>query len=190
MLKKFAIIFIVLFVIINISGCGSKSPKEQAKTALTIINVCKEKTNENELAKQQEQFTKFYEETNNIKIKSKDIHFVDSLAADTYKNLEGYPTIYGIMSANNGLIINGNVAVYGGLYTQDEVKMANGAHVIINSSYIDKIATINKYNGDVFLKDKMDDENMKKSIPAKPVNMQNVKRKIKLINISEEETKE
>lgn len=213
MLKKLTIIFVALLAIINTSGCGDKGAKAQAKTTLTLINVCeKDKTNETALEERQRQFTEFYEAENNIKANSTSsytaafragngcsshslgtisraqqvINNNDTQAADTYKNLDGYPTIYGIISANNGIMINGNVSVYGGLYTQDEIKMANGSYAIINNSYIDKIATYpNKYNGDVFLKDKMTTE-MSKVIPIKPVNMQNVKRKIKLVNISEE----
>lgn len=221
MLKKLVIIFIALLAIINISGCGDKGAKHQAKTALTLMNVCEEETNKTALEQRQKQFTEFYEAENNITANSKSSYTEcptyehtqnngnnprleqyeskaqkaiknnnDAQAADTYKNLDGYPNIYGIMSANNGIMINGNVSVYGGLYTQDEIKMANGSYAIINNSYIDKIATYpKKYNGDVFLKDKMD-KNLSDIIPVKPVNMQNVKRKIKLVNISEEELTE
>ena len=90
------------------------------------------------------------------------------------------------MSANNGIIINGNVAVYGGFYTQGDIQMANGAVLVVDTSYIDKIATYPTiYNGEVFLSDILKNDNYYGRIKPKPVDIQNVKRRIKLINISE-----
>ena len=207
MLRKFVIIFILLFFSVYICGCDNS--KNYAKLTIALLNACQEKTNtgdncdsesteyKNSLEHRQQQFTQAYSNANglyNNKISSDcktiaDVQVTianDSKAADTYKEIDGYSNVCGIMSANNGIIINGNVAVYGGFYTQGKIQMANGALAVIDNSYIDKIATYPTiYNGEVFLSDILKEDDFEDIIKSKPVDIQHVKRRIKLINISE-----
>ena len=197
MLRKFIIIFILLFFSVNICGC-----KQPTKVVIALINDCQEKTNTgetnpndpNSLEYKQKKFTEDYAKVNklNSTIDGIELDKVqktianDSKAADTYKEIDGYSNVCGIMSANNGIIINGNVAAYGGFYTQGDIQMANGAVLVVDTSYIDKIATYPTiYNGEVFLSDILKDDKYDDKIKPKPVDIQHVKRRIKLINISE-----
>ncbi len=197
MLRKFVIIFILLFFSVNICGCTKPT-----KVIIALLNACQEKTNTGEenpndpksLEYKQKKFTEDYAKVNNLDstIDGMRLETVqktvanDSKAADTYKEIDGYSNVCGIMSANNGIIINGNVAVYGGFYTQGDIQMANGAVLVVDTSYIDKIATYPTiYNGEVFLSDILKNDNYYGRIKPKPVDIQNVKRRIKLINISE-----
>ena len=138
MLRKFVIIFILLFFSVNICGCTKPT-----KVIIALLNACQEKTNTGEenpndpksLEYKQKKFTEDYAKVNNLDstIDGMRLETVqktvanDSKAADTYKEIDGYSNVCGIMSANNGIIINGNVAVYGGFYTQGDIQMANGA---------------------------------------------------------------
>lgn len=189
MLRKFFIICILLLFSVNIYGCD-----QDTQVVIALINSCQEKTNPDNLDTKQEEFTKQYADVNDLNstISKMNLDTVqkkianDSKAADTYKEIDGYSNVCGIMSANNGIIINGNVAVYGGFYTQGDIQMANGAVAVVDTSYIDKIATYPMiYNGEVFLSDILEEDNYQDVIKPKPVDIQHVKRRIKLINISE-----
>lgn len=194
MLRKFVFVLIILFLSINVYGC-----KQPAKVSIALLNACQEKTNvdpndSESLESKQKAFTDAYAEENNLKAELEDMNLSnvqkkianDSKAAETYKDIDGYSNVCGIMSANNGIIINGNVAVYGGFYTQGDIQMANGAVAVIDTSYIDKIATYPMiYNGEVFLSDILKEDGYQNIIKPKPVDIQHVKRRIKLINISE-----
>lgn len=188
MFRKFIIIFTILFFSINIYGC------RPAKVSLTLMNLCESNSNitdPDQLNTLQTEYTETYAQNNNLNSSAtanleeiKTIINNNSKAAETYKHIKGYSNICGIMSANNGVIINGNVVVYGGVYTQGALEMANGASVLIDTSYLDKIATYPRiYNGEVFLPEHLSSAYV---IKSKPVDIQKVKRKIKLINISEE----
>lgn len=188
MLKKNFVIFIILFFSINVCGC-----QHPGKVLISLLNACQESTDSKTLQEQQDQFTDNYAKANKLDdtLKTTNIDSVklvianDSKSAEIYKDINGYSNICGIMSANNGIIINGNVAVYGGLYTQGNIQMANGALAVVNNSYIDKIATYPViYNGEVFSSDVLKHDSFEKIIKSKPVNIQNVKRRIKLLNIS------
>lgn len=145
---------------------------------------------------------------NKIQAEANDPEFIQDLisnsqSADIYKNVSGYTNMCGIITANNTITINGNVAIYGGVYTQKALNMKNGSYIIIDNNYIDKIAAYNKiYNGDIFTdKDKVlrcfiskgttnntdDADTIIYQGHYKPVDMKPIKRKIKLVNISEGE---
>ena len=178
MFRKFIVIFTILFFSVNICGC------RPGKVALTLMNICESNANitdPEQLNDLQKEYTETYANNNNLNSSAtatleevQTIINTNSKSADTYKHIKGYSNICGIMSANNGVIINGNVIVYGGIYTQGALEMANGASVLIDTSYLDRIATYPRiYNGEVFLHELVNNDYV---IKSKPVDIQNVKR--------------
>lgn len=120
----------------------------------------------------------------------------DARSAAIFKKTPGYTNICGIMTSGCGVRIYGNVKVYGGVYTREgDIVMGSGAIIVTDNDYIHRMASSNVefssaiaslYNNpDVFTELSNDNNDNNEPDRQRPVHMDNIPKRVKLINIRE-----
>lgn len=123
---------------------------------------------------------------------------LDPYSADVFKRTPGYLNFRGMIVSGRDVEIEGMVKVYGGVYAGGNLSLANGASIVEDVCFVEDMRRINenrfeserdlkkRHNGEKYedFSKKKDNEKAKYQ-PMKPVNLESLPVRVKLLNLHE-----